>query len=162
MGIFNHSKEDCKHPILHYIIEILSLFCLGGLVYICIELGFRGHSHWSMFIVGGLAFLSVGALNNCVFDYRIGMIPQMIMGGIAITIIEFIAGLILNVWLGLGVWDYSDMPFNIMGQICLPFTFAWMALSFVAVVVDDYVRYKVFGEPKVHYHWFYCTCDDPV
>ena len=57
----------------------------------------------------------------------------------------------LYVWLELEVWDYSNLPFNFMGQICLPFSFAWTLLSGVAIVVDDYLRYLLFGEEKPHY-----------
>lgn len=158
--IFNHPHNECKHPKMHYLIEILSLFLIGGAVYVGIELLWRGYSHWSMFIVGGLAFLAIGGINNYFFDYKIGMIPQMIIGGISVDIIEFIAGVILNIWLKLDIWDYSDLAFNILGQVSLPFTFAWMGLSFISIVVDDQIRYILFGEPKVHYHWFWCDCKD--
>ena len=100
-----------------------------------------------MFIVGGLCLLIIGFLNEGIFPQKFGIIPQMLMGGIIITIIEFFTGLIVNVGLGLNVWDYSNLPFNIMGQICLPFTLVWILLSFVAIVVDDFVRHFFFGEP---------------
>ena len=48
-----------------------------------------------------------------------------------------LAGLVLNVWLGLDVWDYSGVPGNLMGQVCPQFTIAWVALSAVAVWVED-------------------------
>ena len=61
------------------------------------------------------------------------------------------AGVIVNIWLKLGVWDYSGLPLNILGQVCLPFYFAWVGLSVVAIVFDDYLRYWFFGEEKPHY-----------
>lgn len=160
-GIFNHPKEECKHPVIHYIAEILCLFIIGAIVYPLIEILYRGYSHWTMALVGAIAFLLVGALNNCVFGYTIGVIPQMVIGGCLITLVEFVAGVIINIWFGLGVWDYSNLPFNVLGQVCLPFTFIWMVLSLLAIVVDDYIRYKLFGERKPHYHLWKCpgfTC----
>lgn len=71
-----------------------------------------------------------------------------------VTVAEFVAGLILNVWLGLGIWDYSDMPGNILGQICPQFSFAWLGLSLVAIVLDDWLRYWLFREDKPHYTIF--------
>lgn len=56
-------------------------------------------------------------------------------------------------WLGLGIWDYSNMPFNILGQICLPFSLLWVVLSACAIVIDDYERYWFFGEEKPYYLW---------
>ena len=63
-------------------------------------------------------------------------------------------GLQLNVWLGLGVWDYSGMPLNYKGQICLPFSILWIFVSIAAVVLDDWLRYWLFGEEHPHYTLF--------
>ena len=73
---------------------------------------------------------------------------------IIITVLEFIFGVVLNIWLGLQIWDYSGMPLNIMGQICLPFTVAWYFLSAAAIILDDYIRYWLFGEEKPRYTLF--------
>jgi uncharacterized membrane protein len=78
-------------------------------------------------------------------------VQQSLIGALLTTFVELISGLILNVWLGLGIWDYSNLPFNFMGQICLPFFFAWIALSCVAIILDDYLRYWLFHEEKPHY-----------
>ena len=48
---------------------------------------------------------------------------QSILGAIIITIFEFIVGVIVNIILKWNVWNYATVPFNIMGQICLPFFF---------------------------------------
>ena len=65
---------------------------------------------------------------------------------IIIVTIEFFSGCILNIWLGLGVWNYSNMPYNILGQICLPFSIAWFFLSYIAIKLDDYLRKLLFNE----------------
>ena len=136
-------------------LEYLTIFLIGGVVYVGIEIAFRGYSHISMMVLGGLCLVIVGLLNEVpCFPKHFGIIPQAIMGAVIITILEFITGLIVNVWLGLDVWDYSNMPLNIMGQICLPFTLAWVLLSIVAIVVDDYIRHYLFGEPKPSYSWW--------
>lgn len=126
------------------------LFCAGGLVYITVELLWRGYSHWTMFIVGGLCFLLTGLVNE-VFTFEMPLICQMLIGACLITLVEFFSGCIVNLWLGWNVWDYSDMPFNILGQICLPYTGLWFLLSGPAVVLDDYLRYRWFGEEYPHY-----------
>lgn len=76
---------------------------------------------------------------------------QAIIGSLLVTGAELIAGVVLNIWLGLGIWDYSGMPFNVLGQICPQFTAAWAGLSIVAIVLDDYIRYWLFGERKPRY-----------
>ena len=127
----------------------LILFVIGGLLYLLIELVFRGHTHWTMFFVG-LCFVLVGAINE-VISWETPLVIQCIIGGVIITAVEFVSGCIINLWLGWAVWDYRDMPFNLLGQICLPFSLLWVLISAVAIVVDDYVRYYLFGEERPRY-----------
>lgn len=129
------------------------LFLTGGAAYYLVEILWRGHSHISMFILGGICFVLVGCINEFL-PWSMGIVQQSLIGATIITVCEFITGLIVNVWLGMGVWDYSNLPFNIMGQICLPFFLAWIPLSCVAIVVDDYIRYWIFDEEKPHYTIF--------
>ena len=126
------------------------LALIGGSIYVFFELVWRGYRHISMFILGGVCFVIIGLINE-LFPWDLGLLWQSIIGAFVVTICEFVTGLIVNVWLRLGVWDYSGLPFNIMGQICLPFFFAWIALSIVAIILDDYIRYWFFGEEKPHY-----------
>ena len=77
---------------------------------------------------------------------------QTVICATAITVAEFVAGLILNIWLGLGIWDYSHVPGNILGQVCLPFYFVWLAASVVGIVMLDWMRYAVEGGEKPHYY----------
>lgn len=130
----------------------LFLFIVGGLIYFCIETLWRGYSHWTMIGVGGVCFVLCGLLNE-VLKWDTVIWKQMFICSIIITAVEFTSGLILNVWLGLGIWDYSNIPLNILGQICLPFTLLWYVLSAPAIILDDYLRYWIFGEEKPHYIW---------
>lgn len=134
-------------------LKIFILFLIGGFIYVAIELGFRGHSHWTMFLLGGLCFILIGGLNNYI-PWEMSIIKQGIIGALIITSLEFIFGLVLNLYLNLGIWDYSNMPFNILGQICLPFSIAWFFLSLVAIFADDWLRYVLFKEERPHYHLF--------
>lgn len=131
----------------------LLLAGVGALLYLFIEILYRGHTHWTMGLVGGLCFVLVGLINEFM-SWNIPLWLQGIIGASIITVLEFISGLILNVLLGLGIWDYSKMPFNLMGQICLPFSIAWVGLSILALILDDYLRYWLFGEEHPHYRLF--------
>lgn len=132
------------------ILKYLILFSIGAILYVFIEILFRGYSHWTMGILGGLSFISIGLINE-ILDWNTPLFIQCIIGGCVITLYEFIAGLILNIWLDMGIWDYSQMPFNILGQICLPFSIAWCGLSLIGIILDDYLRYWFFNEEKPHY-----------
>lgn len=128
----------------------LILFGLGGIFYIIIEMLWRGSSHWSMFILGGLCFLLIGLINERSRE-RIPLTLQMLIGSIIITALEFAVGYIVNIRLDMNVWNYYDMPYNIMGQICLPYTLLWFALSLICILADDYLRIYLFGEDRRRY-----------
>ena len=130
------------------------LFVFGGLAYFGLEVLFRGHSHWTMFVLGGFLFLILGELTDGLLEWDTPLIWQGVLGSAIVTGTELITGMILNVWLGLGVWDYSGMPFNYKGQICLPFSILWIFVSIAAVVLDDWLRYWLFGEEHPHYTLF--------
>lgn len=126
------------------------LFGIGGIIYIIIELLWRGSSHWSMFILGGACFLVVGLINEQSRG-RIPLLLQMLISAVIITILEFVTGYIVNIRMGLNVWSYYDMPYNIMGQVCLLYTVLWFFLSLACIFADDWLRHVLFGEEKQKY-----------
>lgn len=131
-------------------------FCLwlvGGMIYMLIEVVFRGYTHWSMGVVGGICFLLCGLLNE-LFTFEMSLLFQGVVCGVIITIVELVAGIVLNIWLDLGVWDYSNLPMNLWGQICPAFSVIWVLAGMLAVVTDDYLRYCFFGEDKPKYKLF--------
>ena len=129
------------------------LAVIGGFVYSLIEIACRGYTHWSMFILGGICFLAVGALNECL-PWDLPFWAQMLSGGLIITALELVTGFVCNVWLGWAVWDYSDEWLNLYGQICPKYAVIWVMLSGVAIVLDDYLRYWLFREKKPKYKLF--------
>mgnify|MGYP003258250499 FL=1 len=131
----------------------LVLCSIGGLLYVLCEFIFRGRSHWTMFLVGGLCFWLIGLINE-VIPWEMPLWKQCIIGAVIITTVEFIAGCIINIGLGWQVWDYSGLPFNILGQVCLPFAVLWVVVAAVGIVLDDYLRYWIFRQEKPLYKLF--------
>ena len=139
-----------SEKIIINIFKYLLIWEIGGAIYYLIEILYRGHSHPSMFIVGGLCLVLIGLLNEkYTFDMYIEL--QILIGDIIVLLLEFTAGLIVNVWLGLGVWDYSNMKFNIMGQICPQFALLWLPIIIVAIILDDWIRFEYLYEEKPYY-----------
>lgn len=138
---------DLRHSnLLKYIL----LFFIGGFAYGGIEILFRGYSHISMLVAGGICFILIGLINE-IYSKEIAFISQMVISAAIITGVELVAGLIVNIWLDLKVWDYSKQPFNLMGQICIAYMVIWFFLSPVAILMDDYIRYYILGEEKPYY-----------
>ena len=134
------------------IVKQLTIFIVIGLTYFGIEMAVRGRSDISMIICAGLIGVIVGLLND-IFSYDMLIQTQLFIGSVVATVCEGVTGLILNVWLGLNIWDYSDKPLNLYGVICLENSVYWYFLSGIAIVLDDTIRWKFFGEDKPHYRW---------
>lgn len=134
------------------LIKYVVLFLIGGFIYYGLECLWRGYSHWTMFILGGICFISLGLI-NIILSWDTLIWIQMLIGMIIILVLEFITGCIVNLWLGWNVWDYSNLPsyLNIMGQVCLPFAIVWYFISAIGIILDDYIRYWFFGEQKPVY-----------
>ena len=115
---------------------ILLTFFLGGTLYVLLELLWRGRSHVSMFCAGGLALL---LLHGLFLRFALPLFAQCLLGGLVITAIEFVAGAIVNVRLKLNVWDYSKMPLNLYGQVCLPFSLLWCLLTLPISFLSGYL-----------------------
>lgn len=110
------------------------IFLLGGLAYNVLEYLWRGYSHWSMTIDGGICLLGIFIICT---KTNLNFIYKVVAGAVFITIIEFLSGIIFNKILNMGVWDYSQYPYNIMGQICPRYTLLWFALCIPIVTIID-------------------------
>ena len=140
---------DSKSTALKRIVKSYFLFMIGGATYVLIEILFRDYSHVSMFILGGLCFILIGLLNELI---DISLPSQMFLSSIIITALEYITGYIVNIKLELNIWDYSNLPYNLNGQICLLFFNLWFLLSIVGILIDDILRTFVFGENFPKYY----------
>lgn len=63
---------------------------------------------------------------------------------------EFVVGLIVNVAWKQNVWDYSNLPLNIMGQVCLPFSILWFLITIPALGVCNLYDKIKFVPSKKH------------
>lgn len=99
------------------------LFSAGGIAYGGLELLWRQRTHWTMMLTGGACFLALYKLYGR-FP-RLSMPEKCVLGSLVITSLEFAVGCVVNLALGWGVWDYSSMPLNLLGQICLLYSVLW-------------------------------------
>ena len=128
--------------IKNYLIKEIILLIIFGITYCGIEILYRGRTHISMLFVGGLCAVLIGMINE--ITPKMNIILQMFIGAVIVTIIEFFSGYIINIILGLNVWDYSNLMFNYKGQISLLFTIIWFFLSMPVIYLDDKLRKILF------------------
>ncbi len=120
---------------LQFIIKYSMIFFIGGICYGLLEVVYRGHTHPSMVVAGGICFTVIVLLDNMLRD-RVNILLLALLGGVVITCVELVFGLIFNVWFKMAVWDYSSAPFNLYGQVCLPFSLLWVAVSLFAIIIN--------------------------
>lgn len=113
--------------------KYLCLIGIGGSLYYVFEQLFRGFSHWSMFLLGGICFLFI-YLQGSKIGWDEPLWKQILRCDIFVVSMEFMTGIVVNCMWHMNVWDYTDMPFQILGQICLPF----------AIILQDSVRLEFF------------------
>lgn len=116
----------------------IAIFTASGISYCFIEILWRRYTHWTMAIIGGICFLILFRIFTS-FE-KISLIKKCLIGSGIITIIEFISGCIVNIWLKMGIWDYSSLPVNILGQVCLIYSFLWALLSIPIVYLSNKIN----------------------
>ena len=107
------------------------MFIFGAIGYPLLELLWRGRTHWTMSLAGGICTVLLLTVSRLPLSRPI----LWLLGALSITAVEFSVGCIVNRWLGWGVWDYSDLPLNVWGQISLPFSLLWFVLSIPGIAV---------------------------
>ncbi len=126
--------------VLNKKISDLTLFGTGALGYGLIEILWRGRTHWSMVLAGGISFWGLSKISSKYKKFNLFI--KSVMGCGFITALELVFGFVFNILLKRKIWDYSKMPFNIGGQICPLYSFFWFALSFIFIPVTDKIKQK--------------------
>ena len=132
------------------------LWTWGGTLYFLLEVAYKtatGHQErisWTMLVLAVILCIPV---ERCGYQlpWACPLWLQALCCAALVTVTEFAAGCVLNLWLCLDIWDYSDIPFNLLGQICLPFSLVWWVLCFLFIVVFDWMRYAIIGGDKPTY-----------
>lgn len=138
------------HQPLRTFFMYLSLFLVGGFIYGIIEVTYRGYTHPSMFILGGVCLILIGLMRRYL-PPQTPYVVLLLFCAILISSLEFFTGVFVNLYLHLGVWDYSSMPWNLWGQVCLPFFFLWFLISVPALSVDTLIRQRCWKQKRLEF-----------
>lgn len=136
------------------LIKKVILFLTSGYIYYLLECLYRGYSHYSMFILVGLLSVFCIDMPNNIYGYDLDYRIQVLISSVCATLGEFLTGLIVNVWLKLNVWDYSDLPFTFaFGQCNLFFCIAWVFLiGLIGIPYCDAYNYYICKENELPYY----------
>lgn len=128
---------------MKYLVIISTLFVIGSLIGWIIELFFRrfvSQKKWMNpgFLTGpylpiyGFGVLVLYAVSNIplgITNQIADIIVRILIIGVGMTVVEFIAGLIFIKGFKVKLWDYSDRKGNIMGIICPSFSLIWLVVG---------------------------------
>ena len=113
------------------------VFVIGSLGYCVIEMLWRGYTHWTMAIAGGISFLLIYNVN---LRFSSKLLIKCLFSSLCITGVEFVFGILFNLILGLNIWDYSELPYNLFGQISLLYSVMWFFLSIPLIKLCDILK----------------------
>ena len=122
-------------------IQFMRLFLAGGSIYPALEWLYRRKTHISMAFAGGAGLCCIHKVCNGLLKKR-SLTVKCMAGSCVITVVEFVTGLVVNVAMKKQVWDYSGLPLNLKGQICLPFTLLWGVLTIPALFLCKLLKCK--------------------
>ena len=111
------------------------LFGIGGSGYVCLELLWRGRSHGSMFLLGGLCFWILGFMRRVA---RLSLALRLFLSAVCVTMLELVTGLVVN--RDHQVWDYRGLPFHYRGQICLLYSLLWIPVCFLGMAIHGFAE----------------------
>ena len=110
----------------------------GGILYTIIEILWRGYSHWTMTLLGGICFSMLYFIHENANESP--LVLKCLAGAAFITMMEYFVGCIVNLYLDWNVWSYSSLRFNLFGQISLMFTLLWFFLCIPGFYLCSFVR----------------------
>ena len=119
------------------ILEYQFMYSAGSVIYAATEVAFRGHTHWTMVITGGICAMLLHLENKRLRKRKLYF--RCLIGSATITALEFVVGCLVNRLLNWNVWSYSDRFLNIYGQICPLFSVFWFFLCIPAMYISTFV-----------------------
>ena len=140
------------------LIPLITIFCTSGLIYIVLELLWRGRTHWTMFVCAGICGLVMAAVNDNWLEFETDFRIQVVASALMCSTMEFIFGIIFNG--DFTIWDYRGLwgTIHVLGdQVNVLFFGIWIIISFFSLPFLDWLQWKLGLEEKPYYRigWKY-------
>ena len=141
--------------LLSRLLQVAFIFALSGTIYVCMEMLFRGYSHWSMWVLAGICGVIIALVNNGIFlssktpfELQVAFCSACCVAG------EYIAGLIVNQ--DFQVWDYREMIGTFAGgQLNVFFIMAWIIICIFGIPFLDWIEWKLLNGRKPVYEFLF-------
>ena len=120
------------------------IFVTSGLIYIMLELLWRGRTHWTMFLCAGLCGLVMANINNNWLEFDTDFRIQVFVSALMCSTFEFFFGIIFNG--DFSIWDYRGMwgTIHALGdQVNVIFFGIWIIISVFGLPLLDWIQWKL-------------------
>ncbi len=119
--------------------EYLIICLVGAIGYSMIEILWRGYTHWTMSITGGIGFLLLYLTDLHMQSQNLFF--RALVGAAVLTFVELVTGCIVNLIFRMNVWDYSSHIGNLLGQICPLYCALWFLLCISVMPLGRLIHY---------------------
>lgn len=120
--------------------DFATVYLIGSVGYSAVEILWRGFTHWTMAVTGGVCFTLLHLLNGKMHTKPLW--KKCLAGSGIITGVEFTVGCIVNLTFHLNVWDYSSMAGNLLGQVCPLYSILWFFLCIPVMWISNRLYHK--------------------
>lgn len=115
-----------------------------------ISRGFLTNLFCPLYGICGIVIVQIFTLSEITLNSRLAALIIATIGSIlAVTILEYATGRILDRVFHYKLWDYSEMPFNLHSYICLDFSLGWGIVAIIlASVIHPLMEITVYAIPE--------------
>ncbi|NLC18677.1 MAG: cardiolipin synthase [Clostridiales bacterium] len=77
------------------------------------------------------------------WNHRDNLVLVFLLGAMSATILEAITSWIMEFFFHTRLWDYSYLPLNYKGRVCLFVSLFWGLLSLLMIFIQPYIQYVI-------------------
>lgn len=110
--------------------------------------GFLTNYFLPLYGLCGVIIVFIFTLSEITIDRLPALIFATIASILAVTILEYTTGKVLDQVFNCKLWDYKDLPYNLHSYICLDFSLGWGVVALIlANIIHPLVEIAVYAIP---------------
>lgn len=118
---------------------------------VIISRGFLTNLFCPLYGICGIVIVQIFTLSEITFNSRLAALIIATIGSIlAVTVLEYATGMVLDRAFHHKLWDYSNLPFNLHSYICLDFSLMWGIVAIIlASIIHPLMEITVYAIPEL-------------